>query len=182
MDKLLAWGFRMQLAGFIDASDLALCRGPHPCFFPYDRATINGQKFVSSRLQRSKYRNDVVMLKSMGKGVEVGLVKAFISTPAAGTPITADVEGSPDLLELAWVQWFGGEKGASSSGVACSKTIRSDNINGSVYSITDLVTTNVAHVPRLLCDGSLSTHDWQALKSRPVVLTLDEKKADDDSM
>lgn len=44
------------------------------------------------------------MLKTAGKGVEVGQVKAIISTPAAGTPITADVEGSPDLLELAWVQ------------------------------------------------------------------------------
>lgn len=179
MDRLLngwlAWGVRMQLG----ASDMALCRGPHPRFFPYDRATINGQRFVSSRLQRTTYRNDVVMLESAGKGVEVGLVKAFISTPAAGTPITADVEGSPDLLELAWVQWFGKSNAAGSTGVVCSQNIRSDNINGNVYRITDLVTTNVALVPRVLRDGNLSTTDWQALKSRPVVLKLDEEKEDD---
>ena len=92
MDKLLdgwpAWGVRMQ----VGPSALALCQGPHPRFFPYDRATINGQRFVSSRLQKSKYRNDVVMMKSAAKGIEVGLVKAFITTPAAGTRIAADVE------------------------------------------------------------------------------------------
>ena len=171
LDGWLAWGLRMQL----DASDMALCRGPHPRFFPYDRATINGQKFVSNRLQKSTYRNDVVMLKSAGMGTEVGLVKAFITTPAAGTAITADVEGSPDLLELAWVQWFGKSNAAPSAGVVCSKNIKSDNINGNVYRITDLVTTNVALVPRRLRNGSLSTSDWQVLESRPVVLKLDDE-------
>jgi hypothetical protein len=103
-------------------------------------------------------------------------VKAFITTPAAGTRIAADVEGSADLLELAWVQWYGQSSAAASNGIVCSKKIRSDNRNGNVYRITDLVTTNVAVVPRLLCDGSLSTQDWQVLESRPVVL-----KQDDDS-
>ncbi len=101
MDKLLndwpAWGVKME----VGPNALALCQGPHPRFFPYDRATINGQRFVSSRLQKSKYRNDVVMIKSAEKGVEVGLVKAFIATPAAGTDLAADVQGSTDLLELA---------------------------------------------------------------------------------
>jgi hypothetical protein len=172
MDKLLdgwlAWGRRMQL----DAGDIALCRGPHPRFNQYDRATINGQMFVSNRLQKSKYCNDVVMLKTAGKGVEVGQVKAFISIPAAGTPITADVEGSleVDLLQLAWVQWFGRSGTAKSSGIVCSKDIRSDNDNGNLYRVTDLLPINVALVPRLLQDGSLSTKEWQVLMSRPVML------------
>ena len=81
------------------------------------------------------------------------------------------MEGNPDLLQLAWVQWFGKSAAASSLGVVCSKTVRSDNINGNVYRIIDLMTTNVALVPRLLYDGSLSTQDLQPLESRPVVLT-----------
>ena len=174
MDKLLdgwrAWGIRTAKG----PTALALCKGPHPRFFPHDRATINGQRFVSNRLQKSKYRNDVVMMKSAAKGVEVGLVKAFITTPAPGTHIADDVEGSPDLLELAWVQWYGKCNAAATTGIVCSKKIRSDNRNGNVYRVTDLVTTNVALVPRLLCDGSLSTGDWQVLESRPVVLKLDD--------
>lgn len=170
MDKLLegwpAWGHRVQLG----TSDMELCEGPHPCYYPYDRATVNGHKLVSSRLQNGKFRNDVVMMETAGKGAEVGQIKEFIRAPAPGTPLTADDEGSSDMLELAWVQWFGRSNATSSSGAVCSMDIRSDSANGNVYRITDLLPGNIALVPRLLRDGSLSTKDWQALISRPVVL------------
>ncbi len=71
------------------------------------------------------------------------------------------------------MQWNGQSNAAASNGIVCSKKIRSDNRNGNVYRITDLVTTNVALLPRVLCDGSLSTQDWQVLESRPVVFKQD---------
>ena len=168
LDGWLAWGHGQQRR--LGAADKELCSGPHPCYYPFDRATVNGHKLVSSRLQKGKYRNDVVMMESAGKGTEVGLIKAFLRAPAPGTALTEDIEGSPDLLELAWVQWFGRSNAANPRGVVCSKEIRSDNMNGNVYRVTDLVPGNIALVPRLLRTSGLSTNNWQALVSRPVVL------------
>lgn len=170
MDKLiegwLHWGQKEGL----NAEDLALCRGPHPRYFPHDRATINGQQFVVSRLQRSKYRNDIVMIATSARDVEVGQVKYFLKIPAAGTALTANVEDSPDLELVAWVQWFGRSNVSSPIGTVCSMQIRSDNDNGNVYRITDLTPINVAVVPRLLQNGELSKTEWQVLVGRPVIL------------
>ena len=170
MEKLLPgwlrWG---QQAGLCD-EDMALCRGPHPRYFPHDRATINGQQFVVSRLQRSKYRNDVVMIATSARAVEVGQVKYFLKIPGAGTSITADVEESADLEQVAWVEWFGRSNSSDPARMVCSRQVRSDNDNGNVYRITDLRPVNVALVPRLLQSGELSKNEWQVLVSRPVVL------------
>ena len=92
MDKLLdgwqAWGLTANLS----PEEMLLCRGPHPKYFPHDRATINGQQFVVSRLQNGKYRNDVVMMETKGKGMEVGLVQSFVKLPVAGTALAANLE------------------------------------------------------------------------------------------
>ena len=173
MNKLLsgwlAWGLKRKLS----AADMSLCRGPHPQYLPYDRATINGQHFVVSRLQGGKYRNDIVMMETAGQGVEVGQVKSFIKLPVAGTAIAAKVESSAELQLVAWVNWFGrstaGET-ASSAGLTCAQKIQSDNRNGNVYNITDLKPFNIAVVPRLLQDKSMSTQEWTVLVSRPIVL------------
>jgi hypothetical protein len=166
----LAWGLKRNLS----PEDMSLCRGPHPQYLPYDRATINGQHFVVSRLQRSKYRNDIVMMETAGKGIEVGQVKSFLKIPVAGTAIAAKVESSSELQQAAWVEWFGrsatGGTASSSTGLICARKIQSDNRNGNVYSITDLKPFNTAVVPRFLQDGSLSTQDWMVLGSRPIVL------------
>ena len=163
-----AWGL---IAG-LTPEDMELCRGPHHQYFPYDRATINGQHFVVSRLQRTKYRNDIVMMETAGKGIEVGQVKSFLKLPYPGTPLTARLEGAP-MLQVAWVEWFGrSASGAasSSSGSVCAKKVQSDNANGNVFSITDLKPFNIALASRVMHDGSLSTQDWRVLVSRPIVL------------
>lgn len=172
MDKLLpgwlSWG---QRAG-LPVDDMALCRGPHPRLFLHDRATINGQQFVVSRLQqRSKFRNDVVMIATTGRDVEVGLVKSFIKVPAAGTAVNAPMSaGSLDLDQVAWVHWFGRSNASSPACLVCSKQVRSDNDNGNVWRITDLTPVNAAIVPRVLQNGELSTTEWQVLVQKPVVL------------
>ena len=173
MDKLLngwlAWGLKRNLS----TEDMSLCRGPHPQYLPYDRATINGQTFIVSRLQRSKYRNDIVMMETAGQGIEVGQVKSFVKLPVAGTAIAAKVESSSELQQVVWVDWFGRSAAgaaASSTEFICAQKIQSDIRNGNVYNITDLKPFNIAVVPRLLQDGTSSSQDWMVLVSRPIVL------------
>ena len=163
-----AWGLTADLT----PEDMALCGGPHHQYFPYDRATINGQHFVVSRLQNTTYRNDIVMMETAGKGIEVGQIKNFLKLPVAGTALAAKLD--VELMhQVAWVDWFGrSASGAASSscGMVSARKVQSDKSNGNVFSITDLKPFNVAVAPRLLQDGSLSTQDWQVLVSRPIVL------------
>jgi hypothetical protein len=168
LDRWQAWGLRTNLM----PEDMALCGGPHHQYFPYDRATINGQQFVVSQLQNTAYRNDIVMMETTGRGTEVGRVKYFLKLPAAGTALAARLE-EEQMLQVAWVEWYGRSASgtaASSCGMTCAKKMQSDNSNGNVYNITDLKPFNVALVSRVMQDGSLSTLDWQVLVSRPIVL------------
>ena len=104
LDRWQAWGSRAHLT----PDDMALCRGPHHQYFAYDRATINGQRFIVSRLQNTKYRNDIVMMETAGKGAEVGQVRNFLKLPVPGTAIAARLEPEDGLmLQVAWVDWFG---------------------------------------------------------------------------
>ena len=128
MEELLdgwpSWGMRASLS----SADMGLCRGPHPLFFPFDRATIDGQRFVVSRMQNTTYRNNIVMMKTAGKGVEVGQVKHFLKLPEVGTPITAKLDSELLPHQVAWVNWFGRSSAASTAcGAVCARKVQSDN-------------------------------------------------------
>lgn len=154
--------------------------GPHSEVRAFDRAMINGNSFiVAHQQQKSKYKNDIVMMESRARGVEVGRVLAFIEhAPAGIIPYAASAASLQEYVQIAQVEWFGrvaqpstasGPAASSLSAPAAtvvSRISKSDAQNGNLWLVSDLVPANIALVPRILASGALSSTHWQVMQAR----------------
>lgn len=154
--------------------------GPHSEVRAFDRASINGTVFTVAHQQRkSKYKQDVVMMVTEARGIEVGSVLAFLEhAPAGSLHRSASAASLPECAQIAQVEWFGGtaQSAAASSAALASSSApaatvvsnksKSDAQNGNLYFASDLVPANIAVVPRILASGLLSTTQWQVMQAR----------------
>jgi hypothetical protein len=153
--------------------------GPHSEVRAFDRATINGSSLIVAHQQeKSKYKNDIVIMETAAKGIEVGRVLAFLEhAPAGAIPYAASAASLDEYLQIAQVEWYGrvpqpsSARGQVPSQRACANTVvsikpKSDAHNGNLWLASDLVPANVALVPRILASGLLSTTHWQVMRAR----------------
>lgn len=82
------------------------CYGPRPSATVFDRATIEGTKFICTRLEGAKKARDGLVLVHVGAPGEQRLraarVQAFLSHAAPGI-VAADLAAEADL---AYVHWY----------------------------------------------------------------------------
>jgi hypothetical protein len=170
--KLLAgwkvWGNEQSVSG----EHRMFTWGPHAEVRLYDRASINGSRFVVTDHQNGVYKNDIVMMRTTGRAAEFGKVVAFIEHAPAGFSFARTAEDlNPDDFErAALVQWFASAAGVSGGPLAVSTDVRSDVDNGNVWRISDLEPVNVALVPRVMIRGGTSEREWQVMFSRPLAI------------